>query len=315
MRFAVYSLGRAWVFLCLLVVVLVAAPGGAQPKKDVLKPGDIQWKYGPLKAELGDVATIDVPKGMQFAGGDGARRYLEVTGNPPGGDEVGILMPAFKDGKDDVPWFILFEFDEVGHVDETDKDKLDPDALLKHMQASTEEDNKIRKEKGWILFHLTGWQQKPFFDDKTKNLTWATLGKADSGKPDDLTVNYQVRMLGRRGTMNVDLILDPGELGETVPQFNSLIGGFAFNPGSRYSEFTKGDKIAGYGLAALIAGGAGAVAVKTGFFAKILAMFAALWKVLAVAAAAIASKFRELWEWVKGLFRRKPRRDGDDGER
>jgi uncharacterized membrane-anchored protein len=87
-----------------------------------------------------------------------------------------------------------------------------------------------------------------------------------------------------------------------VPQFNELMSGFAFNPGSRYDQFTKGDKVAGYGLAALIAGGAGAVAVKTGLFAKLGALLVALWKVIAVAAAAVASRFKQLWARVKKLF-------------
>ena len=73
--------------------------------------------------------------------------------------------------------------------------------------------------------------------------------------------------------MNVDVVLGPDQYAEVVPRFNSLMNGFSFREGHRYSDFVAGDKVASSGLTALIAGGVGAVAVKTGLLAK-------MWKVL-----------------------------------
>jgi uncharacterized membrane-anchored protein len=296
------ALRNFFVVPCLMAICAFAA---AQ-KDSASQPKGIEWQKGPTVADLGGVAKINVPAGVKFADGNGARRLLELTGNPPSGDEVGVMVPDRKPG-DEAGWTMYFEFDEVGYVSDEDKGKIDANALLDSMKKGTEEANQTRKEKGWIPFHVTGWAKQPFYDEQSHNLTWAILGEDESGKPDNKSVNYSVRVLGRRGTMNVDLVVDPSELQTVLPTFNQLMNGFSYNQGGRYAEFVKGDKVAGYGLAALIGGGAAAVAVKTGFFAAILkvlsGVFLALWKVILVVLAGIASKFKALWSWVKRLFR------------
>jgi uncharacterized membrane-anchored protein len=81
-----------------------------------------------------------------------------------------------------------------------------------------------------------------------------------------------------------------------VPEFEGLLGGLTFVPGQKYSEFRAGDKIAEYGLTALIAGGAAAVALKSGLLAK-------LWKVIVVALVALASAMKRLFAWLKRLIK------------
>lgn len=106
--------------------------------------------------------------------------------------------------------------------------------------------------------------------------------------------------------MNVDLILAPKDVTQTVPVFNSLMTGFHFVEGHRYADFVAGDKLAGYGLTALIAGGAGAALVKTGLLAKfwkvMVALFAAMWKFLAILFAAIVARIKSIWSWFTSLF-------------
>jgi len=113
-----------------------------------------------------------------------------------------------------------------------------------------------------------------------------------------------VRILGRSGTMNVDLILRPKEYAQTLPNFDAVLGGFKFNPGRRYSDYVSGDKVAEYGLTALIAGGAGALAVKTGLLAKfwklIVALLLALKKLIIIVFAGIAALFRKIKNWITG---------------
>ncbi len=76
-----------------------------------------------------------------------------------------------------------------------------------------------------------------------------------------------------------------------------LLGGYQFVEGKRYAEFREGDKLAGYGLTALIAGGAGAAAVKLGLF-KVLAK---AWKLVVVGFLAVLAFLKRL---VSGLFGR-----------
>ena len=55
-----------------------------------------------------------------------------------------------------------------------------------------------------------------------------------------------------------------------LPESKKLLTGFEYISGERYSEWRTGDKIAEYGLAGLVAGGAAAVLIKSGLLAKFL---------------------------------------------
>lgn len=261
--------------LCLLLAAALASPVAAQ--------GDIQWQDGPTVGKLGNFAEIKVPEGFKFAGKEGARRFLELTQNPPSGREIGVIIPANpEEGKF---WFVIFEFEDVGYVKDEDKDKLDAAALLKSLQEGTEQSNEERKKRGWDPFHILGWHKPPFYDPKTNNLTWAIRGRGDKAQEEE-TVNYSTRILGRRGTMNVDLVLGANDVEATVPQFEEVLGGFEYVEGQRYAEFRPGDKIAEYGLAALITGGAAAVLLKTGFLQK-------FWKLIVLGFIALAAALKK----------------------
>ena len=311
-------LRHPFVLVSAFLIPICAASQQSTDAKPESKPA-IQWQQGPVTASLGSYAQIKVPIGYRITGAEGTKIAMEEMGNPTSGDEVGLLTPTpTKDDKGG-HWFVLFEFDDVGYVSDSDKSKLDPDAILSSIKKGTEDANEIRKQKGWNLFHITDWSKRPFYDEQTHNLTWATLGhedvdpaKADkTSSPEDYqTINYSVRLLGRLGTMNVDLVLSPSELATTVPVFNEIMKGFSYTDGNRYAQFTKGDKVAGYGLTALIAGGAAAAAVKTGLFAKLLAAGAAFWKFIVIGLAAVGKFFKQILESVKNFFSGK-KKDGN----
>jgi uncharacterized membrane-anchored protein len=260
----------------------------------------IDWQKGPLKASLGGFADIDIPAGFLFTDRKGTQKLLELTQNIPNGKEVGAIIPVTRGGDEKI-WFVIFEFNEVGFVKDDEKGKIDADGLLKSIREGTEESNEVRKEKGWPAFHVLDWQSPPFYDQGTNNLTWAIRGRDDKG---ETSVNHSVRILGRRGTMNVDLVLSPGEYATVVPAFNQLINTFQFQQGNRYADFVKGDKVAEYGLTALIAGGAGALAVKTGLLLKmwkfLLAAILALKKALIAVFVAFYAAIKKLWNKIRG---------------
>jgi uncharacterized membrane-anchored protein len=277
---------------CFVVLQLLCAHAAFGQGQSQDSP--ISWKRGPLKADLGEAAEISVPAGFLFTDKKGAQKLLELTHNFPNGNEVGAIIPVTKEGED--VWFIIFEFHGVGFVKDDERDKLDKGALLESIRSATEESNKVRAERGWPAFHIIGWQNQPFYDQHTNNLTWAILGSSDSGHE---SVNHSMRILGRHGTMNVDAVMSPDVYAKVVPQFDQLVSGFRYREGNRYSDFVSGDKVAGYGLTALIAGGAGALAVKTGLLMKlwkfIVMIFAAAWK--AIVALVVA-----LLAWIKRVL-------------
>jgi uncharacterized membrane-anchored protein len=240
----------------------------------------IHWTTGPASADVGDIAQIDLPEGYRFSGKAGVRRFLELTQNPASGNELGVLLPP--DGDD--MWFVIFEFNPIGYVKDDEKDDLDADSILSSIREGTAQANKERERRGWSTMNIVGWHTAPHYDLRTNNLTWAITGSGADGN----VVNYSVRLLGRRGVMNVDLVLSPEQVEAVVPAFETVLESFTFKAGSRYAEFRQGDKIAAYGLTALVAGGAGAALAKSGLLSK-------LWKVIVVGIAALVGFIKKLF--------------------
>ncbi|HEV2992489.1 MAG TPA: DUF2167 domain-containing protein [Candidatus Angelobacter sp.] len=276
---------KALFFLFLLTAGLLITTAAQEPATPPQKPR-IDWQLGPGTGKLGDIAEINIPEGYRFTGRQGALTVMQLTHNPASGHELGVMIP--NNGS----WFMIFEFENTGYVKDDDKNNLNADSILESIKNGTEHANEKRKANGWKAFHVTGWQTTPFYDPETHNLTWAILGKGDD-PTDTGSVNHSIRVLGRRGTMNVDLVVEPAEYSSSKPEFNSLISGLSFSQGNRYADFRAGDKVAEYGLAALIAGGAGAVLLKTGLLAK-------FWKLIVVAIVAIGGFIKKIFKAIFG---------------
>lgn len=280
-------LARRVFLLALFAFAFCAAATAQEPQQQQQPEIKIDWQNGPTIGQLGNIAQIKIPAGYRFTGKQGAIQVMEITHNPTSGKELGVVIP-----EGDVNWFMTFEFDDTGYVKDDEKDKLDDDAILKSIQDGTEAANAERQKRGWKAFHVIGWRTPPFYDPLTHNLTWAINGRGDDPNGPS-NVNHSIRLLGRSGTMNVDLVVSSGDYQATLAQFNSVISGFSYMQGNRYADFRSGDKVAKYGLAALIAGGAGAVLLKTGLLAK-------FWKFIVVGIAAIAGFIKKLFSSIFG---------------
>ena len=261
-----------------LALLLANSPGSAQPTP--LEP-DINWQGGPSVGVLGDIARIHVPEGFRFAGRDGAKTFLELTQNPVSGRELGVMVSPGETENDS--WFVIFEFNPIGYVKDDDKGELDANALFKSLRDGNERGNEARRQRGWATLDLLGWSTPPRYDPVTNNLTWAIRASSEGHE----VINHSVRLLGRRGVMDADLVLSPAQVDTAVPAFNTLLGEFAFMPGNKYSEWVRGDHVAEYGLTALVAGGVGAAAAKSGVLGK-------LWKALVVGLIALGATLKKL---------------------
>lgn len=246
---------------------------------------DLPWTRGPAKVELGPQATLEVPKGYVFLDPAGTRQLDQLMEN------VSSDTPTYTLAPESLDWTAYFNFDDVGFV--KDDDKLDADDLLKSVREGTEESNKERRQNGWETLTLVGWKAQPHYDNAFKSLTWAFLARGDRSQHD--IVNYNARLLGRSGVMSVVLVSSPEAMDAAVGEFKETLPGFAFKPGQTYSDFHTGDRVAEYGLAALVAGGAAAVAAKKGFFAVIAGFLAAAWKFVLLGLAALGGFFKRLF--------------------
>jgi uncharacterized membrane-anchored protein len=274
----------AWAVAFAFLPSVLAAEGQPSPKLD--------WIAGPADVDLGDVAQLEIPNGYVFLDAKGARALLEASGNVPDGTELGLVSGAGEDEN----WFVVFEFDEIGYVKDDEKDEIDAKAILDGVRRGTEEANKVRQERGISALHVVGWHQEPFYDPQTNNLSWALLAKDDSG---DQVVNFNVRLLGRRGVMSATLVDDPSRLAATRPHLDRVVASFTYKSGQKYAEFRSGDKVAQYGLAALVAGGVGAAAAKTGLLGALAKLVAKGGKAIVLLAVAALAGLKKLL----GVFR------------
>jgi uncharacterized membrane-anchored protein len=269
-------------FCGVAIVLLIAAPAAAA------QAGKIPWVKGPMRGALGSEATIGVPAGCLFTGTNGVKTFLEVTENPVSGNERGVVMCQADTASS--PWFVLFSYDESGYVRDDEGSKLDADAILASVRQGTEAANEERKRRGWGTLTVEGWMTKPFYDRATNNLTWAITAHDSAG---GRSVNHSVRLLGRGGVMHADLVATPAQLDALVPTFNTMISGFSYGRGFKYAEWRPGDKVAAYGLTALVAGGAGVALAKSGLLVK-------FWKLIVAGVATAAAAIKRMWARITG---------------
>lgn len=241
----------------LIAAALWSDAGRAQQVDDFQKKLDaLSWVKGPTSAATVGNASIAVPKGYVFLGGADTARFMTLIENPPSGTTENTIAPST------LGWFAVLTYSADGYV--KDDEAIDADALLSSITNGTEAANAERRKNGWAELHITGWRRPPYYDEQTKRLEWA-LDLTD-GK--QVSTNFQTRILGRYGVTAATLVTDPQHLDADIVDFKRVIAGYAFAAGSNYAEYRQGDRVAEYGLAALIAGGAAAVAAKTGLLAK-----------------------------------------------
>jgi uncharacterized membrane-anchored protein len=220
----------------------------------------LDWKTEGA-GEVGKLATVEVPAGYRFTGPEGTIKLMEKFGNLTNGQELGFISP------DDMSWFAVFEFDEIGYVKDDEKDSLDAAEILKQLKEGQQEANKELARRGMSTLEVVGWKTEPFYNPTTKNLEWALrLRSSDGGE----ALNYRTKLLGRRGVMDVVVVCDESQLDAVIAEYQKLLTGFSFNKEESYASFTKGDKIAEYGLTGLILGGGLLVAAKSGLLNKLV---------------------------------------------
>lgn len=246
------------------VLSLAAQDADAEREEAIRRFRSISWSDGPGTNHFGDEAQIQIPEGCRFTGAAGTKVFMEINQNPTDGDERGTVLCSGPE-EDSGNWFVVFTYRGSGYVKDDERGEIDADQLLARMQKGVKYGNKQRRERGWETLELDGWQRPPYYDQRTNNLTWGLRLIDESG---DTTINHSVRLLGRGGVMEVDLVADPSVAEAAIPEFDVMLEQFSYNPGQRYAEWRAGDKVAEYGLTALIAGGVGAAAAKSGILAK-----------------------------------------------
>jgi uncharacterized membrane-anchored protein len=258
------------------------------PTNGVSQAPQLNWIEGPRTVDLGDnIAQVEITEEYVFLNGEDTRKLVEYSGDLVSSREVGSIWPR-SEGKS---YAIYFDYFPIGYIKDDEKGSIDSDALLESFKKGNKKQNERRKEKSFPPMNLIGWAQKPHYDDVTNNLVWSLLFEVQGTQ----VINYNVRLLGRHGYTSVVLASEKSSFDLDRPEFEKVLSTFSYKKGKTYAEYVQGDKLAKIGLTALVAGGAAAVAAKTGILKILL-------KYIKVIVIAIIGFVAALWKKIKRLF-------------
>jgi uncharacterized membrane-anchored protein len=163
------------------------------------------------------------------------------------------------------------------------------------MQKGVVTENKERQKEGYPTVELLGWAAPPHYDPASHKLYWAKKLRFEGEDGD--TLNYSIRILGRRGVLELNAVANLEQFDTIDKQTPEILGMVDFKEGSRYADFDpKVDKVAKYGIATLVAGGALAAAAKLGLLKGLWVFILAAKKFIIIAILAAAAFFRKLFK-------------------
>ena len=292
----------------LALLLALASPALADPAADhkkavhsALERALKAAKHGPTTVPLRDQASLKLPKGDQFIPKDEGTALMTAMGNQEGDEFVGLVVPDNKD--EGLSWVVDISYQNAGYVKDDDAKNWNADDLLKSLKDGTAAGNEDRRKQGIPTFEVEGWVEKPTYDQAKRRLVWAASLK-NEGDAKATGINYNTYALGREGYISMNLLTDLADIETYRPRVKALLANLDFAKGKRYADFNGStDKVAEYGLAALVAGVA---AHKLGFFALIAAFVVKGFKVIALATIAGLAA-------VKRFFGNKPSAATDDG--
>ena len=214
----------------------------------------------------GGIGELTVPRGFRYLDSTQSGRVLNKLWHNPPQTNLGMLFPDDKGPVSGMSWGYIIEYNAMGYVKDDDADDIKYDELLENMQKETEESNADRTAAGYEAAHLLGWGAPPYYDKQQHTLHWAKLVRFGSGLEE--TLNYNVRILGRKGVLVFDAVADPSQLPEIKASIPGLLANVSFTKGEQYTDYNADlDEVAAYSIGGLVAG---KVLAKVGLFGVIL---------------------------------------------
>src|SRR6185436_9533807 len=144
---------------------------------------------------------------------------------------LGMLIPADASPLTKQGWGIVITYDEDGYVDDSDAASINYTKLLKQMQDATAEDNKERAKRGFHTIAVVGWAEPPTYDRAAHKMYWAKdLMFGSSGEH---TLNYSIRILGRRGVLVLNAVANMHQLPAVRSETQNVLTAVNFVEGHR----------------------------------------------------------------------------------
>lgn len=281
---------KTFILLLLSVCVRYAAAQEIDSLQLMLDSIEARFDYQTGSIALSNgIGTLNTPKGFRYINPEQAEFVIkDLWGNPEGSGTLGMIVPEDKKITDGSSWAFIITYDEMGYVKDDDASDIDYDELLSEIQKDTESANEERVKQGYEAISLVGWASKPFYDEDKKVLHWAKELKF--GESDVNTLNYNVRILGRKGVLVLNAVAGMDQLAEVQQHIEPVLSSFEYADGNKYSDFDPGiDEVAAWTIGGLVAG---KVLAKAGIFALLL-------KNIKLVGLAIAAAVGGLWSWFK----------------
>ena len=246
------------------------------------------YQTGIIELESGN-AKLTVPNGFRYLDKTQSMYVLtDLWGNPSDSSILGMIVPSNRGILADNGWAFVISFEEMGYVKDDDAEDINYDDLLLEMQKEHDAANPERIKQGYEAIKFIGWASSPYYDQELKILHWAKeikFGEASSN-----TLNYNLRILGRKGIFNLNAVASMNELPEVKANIDGVIRSIEFKDGHKYTDYLpEVDNVAAWTIGGLVAG---KILTKVGFFVLI----AKFWKLIALAIAGLGGG---IWKYFK----------------
>lgn len=247
-----------------------------------------KYQYGQIILDDG-IGTLNVPAGFRYLDAAQADYIIhDLWGNPHGQGTLGMIVPENIGITDERSWAFIITYDEMGYVKDDDAGDINYDELLKEIQSDAAAANEERISEGYESIAIIGWAAKPYYDKQKKVLHWAKEIKF--GESDGTTLNYNVRILGRKGVLVLNAVASMMELPDVQKNIEPVLASFSYADGNKYADFNPDmDDVAAWTIGGLVAG---KVMAKAGIFALLL-------KNLKLIALAIGGLGTAAWSWYR----------------
>ena len=243
---------------------------------------------GPKDIPVAGQAVMHLPAGYQFVPQPEAGKLSHALGNSNPTNLMGLVLPDGDGG-----WIAYLEYMSDGYVKDDDAKNWNADELLQSLKDGTESANTDRVARGFPALEVGGWVETPSYDATAHRLVWAALGRPKGTTGNEGSVNYNTYALGRDGHFELNLISSQDAIDANKTHAKALLAALEFDNGKRYQDFNAStDKVAAYGLAALIGGVA---AKKLGLLAVMFGFAAKFAKIIAIAAVAGVAGLKRLF--------------------
>jgi uncharacterized membrane-anchored protein len=248
----------------------------------------LQYQHGQITLDNG-VGVLNVPAGFRYLDPKQSEYVIrDLWGNPSGDGTLGMIVPEDIGITDARSWAFIVTYDEMGYVKDDDADDINYDELLEEMQTDTQASNEARVKEGYESITLVGWAAKPYYDKEKKVLHWAKELKF--GESEESTLNYNVRILGRKGVVVLNAVASMTELPDVQKNIEPVLASFNYADGNKYADFNPDiDEVAAWTIGGLVAG---KVLAKAGILAILLKYI----KVIGIGLVAAATA---AWKWFK----------------